>query len=868
MLIDTTVPSDLVLLQPHRAPVWRDAVSKHQQSYSTYTTMAPDKTPLVRLYINRLVNTLVPSSFGAEYTQSLVSDLLAHLESHPSLNDLSLPQLLDQFKMHFSSQGKIKEWLEFQTVVELLARMKLVPQIASYLEFLSAMAPESTPKQKLSVASHTADRTRVDLPHHGIARGHVPMAKLIEPIYNTLDESVIIENLQHALLGQDSKLLPFSHDPLGIEIPALINISYSRLLADILEPALLFKRLSTFLESSKGHEPSPIKTAFLRFLDSSLKSYTEDINTIYLNTPSSLLSIYNALQENIQVLRLLGHIQTQLCPLSGYEFLVEVHTMSKFGDSLIASTSSQLFLEIVVPYYDYIQHWLIKGDLIDENDEFFVAFNISENHINDIIEYKPTKLPTFLSLDKSLCKKILEIGKTLVFLKQYCQELTWVNDFAARHSNYIFGAHNGLASMKPSTVHELINAQYSEVMNYLTLVMQSKHQLFLHLTNYKQIMFMKANDFIEFINDRGAVMFNEPAATLTSGYLSELLIDSVNASSVKTMPAKFKNRIDARVLDLSHGTIGWDVFTLEYKVPEPALDALLNYRGEATQYLRIFNFLWSLRHFHSLLMHNKSDFQNLQKNELAILRARIRTGRNFRLSLGGKRVEWFLKSVRTINLIRHKFLEFMQVMLKYLSFDLIEDTFNDRIVRRVFRTRNVMGPGYSDDKSTEFKKLPVLNKKYQEDVSKQDNILGFQGIPHINHNMNEYTIDEITSIHHNYLQKISECKLISEAYQGRHSGVSLIDQIFEFLEISFAFVKSSEEFCSSLSNYISILNYNPDVGNDAFDDDLEDLYRRLDAVMKIIYNDLYVRRYQAGMEVFLRDLRADVELKDLCKLLA
>jgi gamma-tubulin complex component 3 len=47
------------------------------------------------------------------------------------------------------------------------------------------------------------------------------------------------------------------------------------------------------------------------------------------------------------------------------------------------------------------------------------------------------------------------------------------------------------------------------------------------------------------------------------------------------------------MLELSHGEIGWDVFTLEYKVDHP-LDVIVTPYC-ARQYLKVFNFLWRVK---------------------------------------------------------------------------------------------------------------------------------------------------------------------------------------------------------------------------------------------------------------------------------
>jgi len=47
------------------------------------------------------------------------------------------------------------------------------------------------------------------------------------------------------------------------------------------------------------------------------------------------------------------------------------------------------------------------------------------------------------------------------------------------------------------------------------------------------------------------------------------------------------------MLELSHGEIGWDVFTLEYRIDAP-IDVIVTPHG-SKQYLKVFNFLWRVK---------------------------------------------------------------------------------------------------------------------------------------------------------------------------------------------------------------------------------------------------------------------------------
>lgn len=845
--------------------------------------MALDRILFIKVYLNRLVNSLVPSEFGNEYVNSLVNDVLVHLSSQSSPSpDSSLSKSLDDVKTVLLSQNRSREWLKFQEIVDILTHEKSLEHVSRYLVFLAEFLPDqpkSTPLPSANFGSTITNSSIKPLflsgnvtssPGASAARSiDQPMAKLIEPYWHSLTEAQIIPYLQYTLLGQDTKLLKFLLSDEAIEIPPTIDNTHARLLSDILEPALIFRQVSKFSEDFKGLPTSPIKVSFYRCVESVLNHYAAFINQLYQSHPTSLIAIYNSLKEQVQSLRILLYLLRQSATLDGYEFLVKVHMLSEFGDSHVQELTSQIFNSIVMPYYEYIEQWIIRGELIDEYNDFFVSFNASENHINDIVKYNPRKLPTFLNSEPSIFTKILQIGKTLIFLSKFCRELDWVNNYSANYSQVIFQANGGLRSMLSGTIQDLINSQHQKVINYFTIVVQGKFLTYLHLVNLKSIMLMNSSDFIEVINDKGSEIFGEPAVALTSGRLSDLLIQSIEASTIRSLPNKYLNRIDARILDLSHGSIGWDVFTLEYKLLDLPVETLLNYNNASTQYLRLFHFLWSLRHYQYLLNDNFLEFQNLLKNDLRALATKTSNRRSAR-SAQEKTNQWFLKAVRTINIVRSRFLALIRVLLKYLSFDLIEELFNDKVVKSLFRAKSVLGAKFTS--SNRNQPLPILKKEFAEQFQ-NTSYLTAESVSATN--MNECSIDEITAIHADYLETISMCKLLNERAKGRFSGKSFIGQIFDFLELTFSFVKSSEEFGASIVNYMNILNVksaprqdseaDADLNGD-FDSDLSQLHQQLHSLLKIIYVDIYMGKFQPELEIFLKDLRSDVELKELSKL--
>lgn len=86
---------------------------------------------------------------------------------------------------------------------------------------------------------------------------------------------------------------------------------------------------------------------------------------------------------------------------------------------------------------------------------------------------------------------------------------------------------------------------------------------------------------------------SKPAASLYRHHLTSDLETALRASNAQYDPPDVLRRLDARVLEYSHGEIGWDCFALEYRVEAP-LNAVLDAKA-MVEYDRLFHHLWRLK---------------------------------------------------------------------------------------------------------------------------------------------------------------------------------------------------------------------------------------------------------------------------------
>jgi gamma-tubulin complex component 3 len=86
---------------------------------------------------------------------------------------------------------------------------------------------------------------------------------------------------------------------------------------------------------------------------------------------------------------------------------------------------------------------------------------------------------------------------------------------------------------------------------------------------------------------------DRPAGAQYRHTLTAQLEHAIRGSNAQYDSPEVLRRLDARMLQLSHGDIGWDCFTLEYKIDAP-VDVVVTEWGNR-QYLKVFNFLWRIK---------------------------------------------------------------------------------------------------------------------------------------------------------------------------------------------------------------------------------------------------------------------------------
>lgn len=146
-----------------------------------------------------------------------------------------------------------------------------------------------------------------------------------------------------------------------------------------------------------------------------------------------------------------------------------------------------------------------------------------------------------------------------------------------------------------SALEKSIDTAYSVASQNLFDIFISKYQLLDHLRILKDYVMLDRGDFVTYLLEWLGPSLSRPANTLYRHNLTATLEAAINNSAIcADTPQELLRRLDTSMLEFSRGEIGWDVFTLQYKVDSP-IDTILD-PPSIEQYLLIFNQLWKIKH--------------------------------------------------------------------------------------------------------------------------------------------------------------------------------------------------------------------------------------------------------------------------------
>ena len=796
-----------------------------------------DKTQIVKVYTYRLAKSLVPLELGDDFTQKIANDLYTALSLQQQQQQQEQEQEQEQgkqtsdkpdiysiinnnkYKTFFLNADCKKEWIKFQDVVSSLGNFNSLDQVANYLMFLDTLQNETKElPQKDDTSFGPRQSTLLDSQDK---LENKTMAQIINPLFvDFVSESDILTLLPYTLRGMNSKLFGFSANFKRIHIPDNIETNHRALLRPLFEYALLHKRLTLVVEINRGTFRLAIHSSFIALLEKINQEYIKDLNAIFQTKPSTILTVYLKIYNWIYILRFLFRTSLKLKVLNGLDFIKYIHNFTKYGDDNIRNIAKRTFEAVVTPYYKILEFWIIKGELTDDNNEFFISFDATKNHFNDIIVFHNDKVPEFIYAGD----KIFQIGKTLIFLNKYCRELEWVNQYISEYSSRLFSNHDGgLVSMTINQRTSLIDDAYEEVLSYFNKLMHQKYGLIKHLDNFKRFYLLGENDFIEAVMVKGVTIFDKPAVDITPSQLDRVLNEAIQTSAVKNQ--RFADRLDMKIFTSEEGNFGWEAFLISYKIDDLPFSYL--FEDQITQYFKMFHLLRRIRHLELLLDANFVRFAELN----------IANKRSLQRLLSSQ-----TRRIIKLNYMRKVLIDYLCTISSYLSYDVIEASFKNIIVADIFAKIN-------DDTELLLDRLFMkLEKKHGA-----------------KYNVNTLTIDDLINSHAKYLKNIVYTDILNEQVVGKKSQVSYIDQIQNSFQIIFEFVNAEQEYYELLQSYLYFASQEPRDGQYkvGVETDLERINRRIEKLWHKVRFDIFETEFVQQRNILKADLKVDNNLLEL-----
>ncbi|XP_038617906.1 gamma-tubulin complex component 3 isoform X2 [Tachyglossus aculeatus] len=285
----------------------------------------------------------------------------------------------------------------------------------------------------------------------------------------------------------------------------------------------------------------------------------------------------------------------------GGELASAVHAYTKTGDPYMRSLVQNILGLVAHPVLNFLYRWIYDGELEDTYHEFFVASDPTvkiDRLWHDKYTLRKSMIPSFITTDQS--RKVLLIGKSINFLHQVCHDQTPTAKMIAvtKPAESPKDAADLFTDLE-NAFQGKIDEAYFETSKYLLDVLNKKYNLLDHMQAMRRYLLLGQGDFIRHLMDLLKPELARPATTLYQHNLTGILETAVRATNAQFDSPEILKRLDVRLLEVSPGDTGWDVFSLDYHVDGPI--ATVFTRECMSHYLRVFNFLWRAKRMEYIL---------------------------------------------------------------------------------------------------------------------------------------------------------------------------------------------------------------------------------------------------------------------------
>ncbi|XP_065887804.1 gamma-tubulin complex component 3 homolog isoform X2 [Dysidea avara] len=486
-----------------------------------------------------------------------------------------------------------------------------------------------------------------------------------ETDYGDVSEADLVRDLLYVFQGIDGHIIRYdaSSDHYLIDKKVSVSASIKELCHKLAELGWLFHKVKQYVEArSRDKAFGLVGQGFCAALSKEVAEYYRLIAVLEgqpvhsdVSPRSGALTLRRLVvwtYDPLDRLKLLATLISNCEGLKGGALVSTLYTFTQHGDPQVRRLVKQLLNQAYQPLNAMLNSWIFDGELHDHYHEFFVAGDPRvprERLWQEEYSLHREMLPSFIPY--RLAQKILLIGKSINFLRLRCHDRSQPGDQSLR--NWFRTKHGDLKSfddMIGPALHQTVDTVYRETSKLLLQILDSRYKFREHLHALRRYLLLGQGDFIRYLMDQLESELIKPATELFRHNLTGTLEASVRATNAQYDDADILQRLDVRILELSPGDSGWDVFSLDYHVDGPISTVFT--QEVMLQYLRVFNFLWRAKRMEHCLT-------NMWRNQAAYYAV-------------VEQIPELLPVFHQVHLLTSSMVHFIGQMQYYITFEVLE----------------------------------------------------------------------------------------------------------------------------------------------------------------------------------------------------
>ncbi|XP_042149058.1 gamma-tubulin complex component 3 [Ixodes scapularis] len=475
------------------------------------------------------------------------------------------------------------------------------PSMDAELLPLSLSRPH--PPQPVAAATRGREQQRLSF----VLTGE-PAASLSTSRASSAHELEVVQGVVYSLQGVSSSVVQFCDAPseLIVDPEGVVPSDMRSLTGRLTELGVLVRRIDGFCKNKQARR-GLLSDALVGALQTELTEYYRllalpdgqiqgagepaDGAARY---PLTLHSLTVMMMEPLATLRVLASLVKACQGLKGGMLASRMHAFLAHGDPQVSTLVRRLLVAVLHPWYGMLCRWVQTGQLEDVYHEFFIATNEgvpAESLWHDKYYLRKNMVPSFLS--EAQARKILCTGKAVNFLLHVCQDqptgpLLQDSHLEARTVQSL------LEADRDDTFQQFLDQTYQERNRRVLAVLGSQFKLKEHLQALRQFLLLGQGDFVRHLMDVLDEQLSQPAVKLYQHSLSESVAEALRSTNAQFVDPEILERLEIKLLETNPGDVGWDVFSLFYRVDGPIASVFTPY--SMSVYLRLFNHLWRAKH--------------------------------------------------------------------------------------------------------------------------------------------------------------------------------------------------------------------------------------------------------------------------------